>query len=151
MNRPEDPPVFGQRVAGQHYVVRPSAYTVIRNSEDQIAVVKSPLGFFLPGGGIEKGETAEQTIIREAQEECGLLIQPQRRIAAAVQLTYSSAEHTYFEKPSVFWGATVEQARIPRIELDHELLWLSADAAAASMTHESHAWALRLECTTIAG
>lgn len=33
--------------------------------------------YLLPGGGIEEGETPEANVIREVQEECGLIIEPQ--------------------------------------------------------------------------
>jgi 8-oxo-dGTP diphosphatase len=139
----EDVPMFGERVAGQRYVVRPSAYAVIQNDLDQFAVVLTPVGLFLPGGGIEIHETPEQTIAREALEECGLLVRPGLRIAHAVQLVYSSQEDTYFEKPSVFLRAVIESANMSPSELDHDLLWVSSRAAADDMTHESHAWVVR--------
>lgn len=145
----ENVPVFGERVVGQRYVVRPSAYAVIRNDRGHFAVVATPWGRFLPGGGLQPGEIPEQAIVREALEECGLLVRPGSRIAVAVQLVYSIEEHTYFEKPSVFLGAIVERANLPTSESDHQLLWVSAETAAAgSMAHASHLWVLLRAATT---
>jgi 8-oxo-dGTP diphosphatase len=37
--------------------------------------------FSFPGGGVDKGETYEQAVIREIQEELGLMVKVTRRIA----------------------------------------------------------------------
>jgi 8-oxo-dGTP pyrophosphatase MutT (NUDIX family) len=34
--------------------------------------------FSVPGGGIEPGETAEQTVVRELREETGCVVRPER-------------------------------------------------------------------------
>ncbi len=55
--------------------------------------------YSLPGGGIEEGETPEETAIRELQEECGLNGEIVRKLA----VTYSSegrAEHVFLVKVS---------------------------------------------------
>ncbi|MBI1897436.1 MAG: NUDIX hydrolase [Acidobacteria bacterium] len=65
-------PVFGTPVEGCPYVLRPSAYALVRNAAGELAVARTPRGCFLPGGGVETGESPEQAIEREAKEECGL-------------------------------------------------------------------------------
>ena len=47
-----DAPIFGVRIETQRYTVRPSVYGVIEDGHGQIAVVRTPQGFTLPGGGI---------------------------------------------------------------------------------------------------
>ena len=37
-----------------------------------MAVVRTPDGLFLPGGGCEPRESEQGTVIREVMEECGL-------------------------------------------------------------------------------
>jgi hypothetical protein len=64
------------------------------------------------------------------------------RLPNAVQLVYSQAELTYFEKASTFFAAVVEGLRSGLPEPGHELLWVDADEAAALVSHESHRWAL---------
>jgi len=136
-------PVFGERVVGASYVRRPSVYALIRNAPGQIAVVRTPQGVFLPGGGIEAGETAEQAVVREVREECGLGVRLLSQLPDAVQLVYSPAERTYFEKPSTFVAATVEGPSSGQSEQDHEVLWVAPAEAAAILSPESHRWALR--------
>jgi 8-oxo-dGTP diphosphatase len=117
--------VFGQRVAGASYVLRPSVYALITNAVGQVAVVRTAQGVFLPGGGIEMGETAEQAVQREVLEECGLAIRLLSRLPRALQLVYSQAELTYFEKVSTFFAAVVEEQRSGPSEKDHEVFGLS--------------------------
>jgi 8-oxo-dGTP diphosphatase len=136
-------PVFGERVAGKRYVVRACAYVVIKNDRACVAVVETPLGRFLPGGGINDDETPEEAVCREALEECGLQIRPGRRIAEATQLVHSRAEKTHFEKRSVFLNAELVAPSTSPVEVDHRLLWVAPEIASDQMAHESHAWILR--------
>ena len=70
-----DAPVFGHAPTDAHAVVRPSAYGLVTDSEGRVAVVRTAHGLFLPGGGIEAGETAREAVTREVREECGLDVQ----------------------------------------------------------------------------
>jgi len=71
-----DIPVFGIPLPGITYKHRPSAYALVRNQLGEIAVARTPLACYLPGGGMDPGETAEQTIQREGKEECGFVLRP---------------------------------------------------------------------------
>jgi 8-oxo-dGTP diphosphatase len=136
-------PVFGTRMAGCAYVRRPSAYALVRNSRGEWAAVRTPNGCFLPGGGKEAGETPENTVQREAREECGFVLSPRGLVARAIQFVYSTEEKKYFEKICEFVEAELVGSEDP-LEPDHELIWLSLDQAQASLSHESHRWAVGL-------
>lgn len=136
-----DIPVFGIQIAGCTYVHRPSAYAFIRNSAGQWAVVRTPNGCYLPGGGMHAGESPEQTVEREAREECGFVLETQPPMASAVQYVYSIEEKQYFEKVCHFLEAVVI-GRVEPEEADHELLWLNLDQAVGCLLHEAHRWAL---------
>ena len=142
METPDEVPVFGQWVLDCPYVIRPSAYALVRNAESSIAVVRTASGCFLPGGGIEGAEDFEHAIQREALEECGLVLSVVRLIGRAVEIVYSEAERTCFEKRSAFAEARVDAAG-PAKEPNHELLWLAASEAIAQLSHGSHRWAVR--------
>ena len=135
--------IFGTLVVGRRYVVRPSAYALIENDLGQVAVVLTPQGYFLPGGGLESVESPEEAVDREVLEECGLRVRSASLIAEAVPFAYSEGDDTCYEKRCVFFRAIVEETTTLQAETDHELLWLSPEVAAARMTHESHAWVLR--------
>ena len=123
--------------------MRPSAYALLRDEESRIAVVRSTRGWFLPGGGIEPGETAERAVERESQEECGLLIAADRRIGSATEIVHSPAGHAGVEKASVFIEAVVVGTSAAT-ELNHALVWLSVRDAIARLSHKSHQWAVHV-------
>ncbi|HXH92676.1 MAG TPA: NUDIX domain-containing protein [Thermoanaerobaculia bacterium] len=136
-------PVFGNAPKETSAKVRPSAYALIENDRGQFAIVRTKEGTYLPGGGIDAGETPGEAVIRETLEECGLSVRIGSLIAEAVQFAWSEAEETYFEKRSTFVDAEVLGPDTSRLEADHEVLWVDAETACTMLTHESHAWAVR--------
>jgi 8-oxo-dGTP diphosphatase len=57
-------------------IVRDNRLLLVRRSEHVIA----PRMYCFPGGGIEVGETEEQALIRELDEELGCIVVPCRRL-----------------------------------------------------------------------
>jgi 8-oxo-dGTP diphosphatase len=137
-----DAPIFGLRSADQEYQVRPSAYGLIEDDQGQLAVVRTPQGIYLIGGGLEGRETPQQAVVREAFEEGGLIVRIGEWSTCAVQLKYAIAERTHFEKLSTFIEATAEAVASSGTEEDHELQWMTPDAAADVLSDESHRWAV---------
>jgi 8-oxo-dGTP pyrophosphatase MutT (NUDIX family) len=133
---------FGEPVAGANYVDRPSAYAVIFRGDLEVAVVSTPRGIFLPGGGREGGETAMQTVIRESSEECGLRVTRASHLGVADQLVFTFGSTTGLRKRCTFFVAEVDSVLCERREADHTLLWLSLDDASRLLSHESHRWAV---------
>ena len=64
--------MFGHPPVGAVATVRPSAYGLAADVMGRIAVVRTPQGLFLAGGGIEPRETPHDAVVREMREECGL-------------------------------------------------------------------------------
>lgn len=137
-----DIPVFGNRMLDCPYVIRPSAYALVRSADSLIAVVRTNAGCFLPGGGIENGEEPERAVEREANEECGLVLTVTNLLGNAVEIVYSHQEHTCFEKASAFFEARLHTITSPT-ELGHELLWVTPAEAIALLSHASHRWAVK--------
>jgi len=114
----------------------------VRNASGYLAVVRTPKGFYLPGGGVEAGESPEKTIEREAREEAGLILKSKAQIGRAIEIVYSAEEHTWFEKRCVFIEAEIV-GQVPSHERDHELVWVDLDHAISMLSHTSQRWVLR--------
>ena len=136
-----DVPVFGVKQPDLDYVVRPCAYALLRNDAGEIAVVRTPKGHFLPGGGVEPGESAERAIRRETREETGLVVEPLDTVCRAVEFTRALDEDAWYEKVSTFLTARVTGST-DAVEHDHELRWLAPAPARAALTPPSHRWAV---------
>jgi 8-oxo-dGTP pyrophosphatase MutT (NUDIX family) len=135
-------PVFGASPTGVFEIVRPSAYGIIADSQGRLAVVHTPLGLSLPGGGSDEAESPEATVVREAREECALDIQVGRWRRTAIEHVFSMGEQAQFEKRNTFCDAAVLGAAGEPSEPDHLLEWMSAAQAAALLVPASHRWAV---------
>lgn len=133
---------FGAPLQGARWVIRPSVYALVADGEGRVAVVRSSDGIFLPGGGVEPGETAEEALRRESLEECGFDLCLGSWILRAVQFAYSRSAEAHFEKRSRFIECSIEGPRRAAREPGHELIWAPPPAAVRKLSHESHAWAV---------
>jgi 8-oxo-dGTP diphosphatase len=142
-----DPPLrFGAPDPGLVYRERPAAYGLLERG-GQLALVHVTLSDRppfddLPGGGIDPGEDAAQALVREFGEETGLVVSAGRRVAEAEQYMISAHQEPFLSQ-GVFFEAVFEgDRRALKIEDDHELVWMTPDAALRALRHDSHAWAV---------
>jgi len=136
-------PEFGEQVSGVDYVLRPGGYLVIGKSPNEIAVVQTLRGYFLPGGGIEEGESAAEAAVREAREECGLSVVLQDVLGTADEFVFSGAVGKYYRKRCEFFSADFVSCEGAG-EADHVLMWMSEDEAVSRLSHKSQAWAVKI-------
>ena len=137
----EDILEFGAAVAGADYRLRPGGYVVARNARSEIAVVCTLRGCFLPGGGQESGETPESAAVREAEEECGLGVRLTGLLGRADELVFDAGEGRHYRKRCAFFSAEVTGCRAGG-EVNHELVWMTADEATRRLSHQSQRWAV---------
>ena len=71
---PVDSPEFGTRKPGVSYVPRPGSYAIVFDTDGRVALLETPRGHYLPGGGIDFGESPLQALVREVSEECGFIL-----------------------------------------------------------------------------
>lgn len=108
-----------------------------------IAVVETREGCFLPGGGLEPGESAEQALRREIAEEMAIAVEEPRELGRAVELVWVPAEGRCFRKEGVFFSARAGEILARVAEPDHEVSWLSPERAIEKLSHESQKWVVR--------
>ena len=114
--------VFGERDRDTDYYDRPGAY-LLALRDGKLAVVQTKRGYFLPGGGLEDGESDADCILREMLEETGR--------AAEVGAFLCSAEHytTHdtkgpFHPIQRYYTGTVGDRIAPPQEPDISFHWL---------------------------
>jgi 8-oxo-dGTP pyrophosphatase MutT (NUDIX family) len=141
---------FGMVEPGATYVLRPGGYVVMFGDRGEVAVVSTPQGLALPGGGQYNGEAPEVAAVREVAEECGLRVTLGPRIGAADELVFAADERAHYRKRCTFFLADVIGG-LGAGERDHELLWLSPAEAIAQLRHKSQSWAVGEACRRAGG
>ncbi|AKI99425.1 8-oxo-dGTP diphosphatase [Archangium gephyra] len=135
-------PQFGKRVPGRAYIERPGAYAVIVNTRGEVALIRVPQGYFLPGGGIDPHEDALSALAREVREETGHEVQVVRELGWAAQFLMARHEELYLNKVGQFFVARLGPKTQEAHEVDHSLEWLPLAEAKKRLRHEFQAWAL---------
>ena len=132
--------VFGARQPGVQYTLRSAAYAVVLDDRSRVACVQEESGRFLPGGGLEAGETDVDAVHREVKEECGRSFEIVEALGAAVQFFVSPRGESY-ELHAAFFLGRFGPATAPDRESAVE--WLPALPEPPQFFHECHRWAVR--------
>lgn len=95
-------------------VPRPSVYAIIRKDDGLLMVRGANQGrLFLPGGGVEPGETFEHALRREVWEETGLEIVSMIFWGERENFVYYEAEDTYWHVFLQIYICEVEDLQAP--------------------------------------
>ncbi len=131
--------IFGNKLDVKYYT-RPGAY-IIPEKNGKIAIVKTPKGFFLLGGGYEKNETDEECIKRECFEEIGYSVSVGEYICSAETYVYHPKVKYFHPMQKYYTGKLITKDTQP-IEKDHILTWVTYDEIKGKMFSEMQNWAL---------
>lgn len=134
--------VFGEKIENQTYIDRKGVYAIILNEHHQIATVKLPHGYFLPGGGLEGSESKESCLKRECLEELGWEIEINQYVCQASNYYYSTYRNLHLHATGYFYLATKLDKITEPIEHDHELVWLSIEECLSELHLDHQAWAI---------
>lgn len=136
--------VFGKKEQNKNYSKRISIYALIfDDSNEKIAIIKTPTGYFLPGGGLEGNESHNQCLLREAKEEMGWEIEVKNYIGNSAGYHYSTTKQEYIYVDGYFYLAKMIKTIGNPTEPDHQILWLSYSEASKKLYHENQIWAVK--------
>jgi 8-oxo-dGTP diphosphatase len=133
--------VFGEKLEGIEYIDRAAVYGIAFDNKGRVAAVKTPVSYFLPGGGIEKEETHEECIKREFMEETGYSIEVDKYIGKA-SLYHISKKGYYMHGIGYFYTVNLKCGTDGKKEEDHELLWLEPSDCISKLFLRHQAWAV---------
>ena len=133
--------VFGEKKKNVKYIPRPSVYIIFFNSYNEIGVIKTPKGLFLPGGGKNNYESDEECLKRELNEELGWNIEIGNYIGKAIQYI-NSDEKFYKAECSFYLGKKFYKTSEP-IEEDHTLKWFPIEHLVQNLYVDIQKWAIK--------
>ena len=131
--------VFGNK-ENVIYLERKGAY-LIPIKDNKVAVVKTPKGLFLLGGGSETNEIDSDTIIRECIEEVGCKAFIEKLVCTAETYMYHPQIGYFHPIQAYYLGELSEQEQVPK-ENDHCLEWIDYNELRGKMFSEMQNWAL---------
>lgn len=133
--------VFGKKIDGETYDTREGVYGILFR-DNKVGVIKTSTGYFLPGGGIEDGESHMQCLKREFIEETGYDIDIRSYIGRASKFHFSNIYFRHRYLIGNFYFVDLKEKIAEKIEKDHELLWLSQNDAIRKLFLENQKWAV---------
>jgi 8-oxo-dGTP diphosphatase len=128
----ERAPIFGTKVPGLVYHPRPGAYALVFDDAGRVAVVHEE-DWYLPGGGLEHGETVEQALVREIQEECACGIEIDAPFGDAIEYLVNRSGRPFEIRAHYFRARFVGAPTAT---------WLTPADACARVRRASDAWAI---------
>ena len=131
--------IFGTK-ENYEYLDREGAY-FIPVSNNKIAVIKTPKGYFFLGGGLENGESHFECIKRECLEESGHLPKIIGQVCSAEEYMVHSKLGYFHPIQTYYYGELSEKVADP-IENDHILCWIDYEELKGKMFAEMQNYAL---------
>ena len=137
-------PTFGEQLPDIVYTYRPGSYGLIfERFRQRLAVVQTPIGYYLPGGGSNPGEGPLATLRREAREECGFFLRRLEQLCETIDFFKAVPSGRFYQIHSFFYTASLLRQHRNIGEADHILIWLTPEQAAGQLFRPSQSWVVR--------
>jgi 8-oxo-dGTP diphosphatase len=136
---------FGAPLPGRDHRPRPGAYGVVFDARGRLLVVEEFARLYLPGGGLDPGETPEQALHREFEEETGYTVAIEAVIGEAREFVADETPGVAaaFNKHCFLFAVRLTGGTgIPAIPSNRPS-WMPLAEALAALSNESHRWAVR--------
>lgn len=134
---------FGEKQPGLTYADRPTAFGVAAK-DGRIACARisgeGKVGYDLPGGALDPGETEAEALAREFAEETGLMVRPGDLLGRAGQYLVKADGRAVNNLCAFYAVEVLGLDPGAKVEDDHELVWLDPAEALVRLKHEAHAW-----------
>ena len=131
---------FGTRDANASYRHRPGAYAVILNKAGELAVIDPGGTYFLPGGGQEGSESADQALRRELLEELGVAAEETVKLFVIEEYIHSWKRDEYFRiEGTYYYVARYAVVAVPA-DKSHEVRWVSPEKAQSRLERHGQSW-----------
>ena len=136
-------PQMGRCLPGVVYQERASVYGLASDREGRIlACRRGGDRVVLPGGGLEDDESEEGALRREVAEETGYSVLAARSLCRAWQYHNNRYAKPPANKHCHFFMMDIDGTRSSPAEADHVPVWLDPEELVATLTFESHRWAV---------
>lgn len=125
----------------REFVLRKSARAILRNADGAIAIQHLTVqGIYkLPGGGVEPGESLEDTLHRELREEVGCAVRIVRELGCVIE--YHTEEHrihiSYCFVADIDGAIGTPVLEADEIEAGLTTLWLTPEETIAHLTNDA--------------
>ena len=136
-------PEFGNRRDGVDYIDRPGVYALIENHNKQIAIIETRNGYFLPGGGIDFGESEMEALTREIREEIGYQACMLTEMGEAVEYIEAHSDKKFYHIRSRFYRVQLGAKIGEGAQREERLVWLWPEEAIKLLTRQGQAWAVQ--------
>ena len=128
-----------------HYEDRPGAYGMLIDDDNLIAVIRIDTSYFLPGGGIDDGESPESCLSREVKEELGISVLEYEAVGEAIEHIYSPTMRKHYKIHGYYFRITNHITMHAPIDTDHTVCWVDASDALLHLQRPGQTFMLRNE------